>query len=73
MTTLETLMAIVMIIGIINVTFIIMVLRKLYKINKVMEDTKKILDENKSNMDKVTILLDVLMKRTSRSNSINLN
>jgi uncharacterized membrane protein YqiK len=73
MTTLEVLVAIVIVIGIFSVTLLVTILSRLNTLEKAVKKNTAILEENKSNMNKVVKLLKILMDRTRKSNPINLN
>ncbi len=73
MTTLEVLVAIVIVIGIFSMALLVTILSRLNTLEKAVKKNTTILEENKSNMNKVVKLLKILMDRTRKANPINLN
>ncbi len=73
MTTLEVLVAIVIVIGIFSMALLVTILSRLNTLEKAVKKNTAILEENKSNMNKVVKLLKILMDRTRKANPINLN
>jgi hypothetical protein len=60
------------IIGISNLVVVALVLHRLMKVEKTVNKNRKILIENKSNIEKIVKILDIVMKRT-KAKPLNLN
>jgi hypothetical protein len=73
MTTLDILVGVVVISGIISLSLMVTILIKLKSVEKTVKKNSDMLKVNESNMNKVVKLISILMKRTSGSESINLN
>lgn len=71
--TIEVLFGIVITLGFINLAVVLVMLNKIYGISKELKEVIPQLKQNKSNINKIIEILDVLIKKNKGKDKINLN